>query len=192
VRALVLLLAFGLVACPSTRTSGDDDDTTGEPADWDSSGLPVADDPAREPLSGSVNFVLDGDTFDLEFSHGAGSDRVRVLAINTPETNADDPWGPECWAEEAKDRAQELLAPGTDVWLTFDGEVEDNYGRLLAYVYFGRAPTDIGFEDSFNYAMVREGHAYTYFFDNNRSFEDTLRSAEQQAMADDLGVWNCN
>ncbi len=185
------LLALALVGCPSERTSeGDDDDATEE--DWDGSALPEADDPVRSPLNGTINYVIDGDTFDIEFAHGSGSDRVRVLAINTPETNADDPWGPDCWAMEAKARAEELLPEGTPVWLTFDGEIEDNYGRLLAYVYFGRAPTEVSFQDSFNFTMVREGHAWTYFFDNNRSFEDILRAGEQQAAAEDLGVWDCD
>ncbi len=187
----LLILAVGLAACPSVRgdddDSSDDDDATIE---WDSSGLPEADSPVRDPLAGTINFVIDGDTFDVDL-RDAGSDRVRVLAINTPEMNSDDPWGPDCWAEEAKDRAQALLPADTDVWLTFDGEVEDDFGRLLAYVWIGRAP-QATFEDSFNWTMVREGHAWTFFFDNNRSFETELRQAEQQAAAEDLGVWDCN
>ena len=191
---LTLLLTVSLAGCTTPRTSNDDDadDDDATVDDWDSSALPVADDPVRSPLNGSVNFVIDGDTFDIEFAHGGGSDRVRVLAINTPETNSDDPWGPDCWAMEAKDRAEELLPDGADVWLTFDGEEQDTYGRLLAYVFLGRAPTDVSFQDSFNYQMVREGHAWTYFFDNNRSFEDILRAGEQQAAGEDLGVWSCD
>jgi endonuclease YncB( thermonuclease family) len=116
---------------------------------------------------------------------------VRVLAIDSTELNSDEPWGPDCWALEAKARAEELLPEGTDVWLTFDGEVEDVYRRLLAYVWVGRAPHDVAFEDSFNWTMVREGQAYTFFFDNNRTWEDTLRSAEQDARNEGLGVWSC-
>ena len=185
---LLLALAAGLIGCPAEGPSDDDDVVE----DWDSSALPETPDPARSPLNGTVNYVIDGDTFDIEFAHGGGSGRVRVLAIDTPEMNADEPWGPDCWAPEAKARAQELLPAGTDLWLTFDGRVEDDYGRLLAYVFVGRAPSDVSFEDSFNYEMVREGHARTFFFDNNRTFEDVLRAAEQQAASEDLGVWSCN
>ncbi len=188
-RFLLALLAAGLIGCPTEAPAEDDDDSVQE---WDATGLPEGSDPARAPLNGTVNFVIDGDTFDIEFAHGGGSGRVRVLAINTPEMNSDEPWGPDCWAQEATDRAGELLAEGTDVWLTFDGEVEDTYGRLLSYVFVGRAPGEVPFEDSFNWAMVREGHARTFFFDNNRTFEDTLRSAEQLAAGEDLGVWRCN
>ena len=187
-----MLLSLALLGCPSTPRGDDDtDDDDTAPVEWDASALPEADDPVRSPLNGSVNYVLDGDTFDIEFAHGGGSDRVRVLAINSPETHASEPQGPDCWALEAQERAEELLPEGTEVWLTFDGEEQDTYGRLLAYVFLGRAPRDVSFQDSFNYTMVREGMAWTYFFDNNRSFEDILRAGEQQAAGEDLGVWNC-
>lgn len=186
-----LLITLLLAGCLPNYSDDDDDATDDLPPDWDNSAIPEADEPARSPLAGTVNFVIDGDTFDITFTTG-GTDRVRVLAIDTPELNHDEPWPAECWAEEAKDAAQDLLPGDTPVWLTFDGEEQDDFGRLLAYVWIGYAPADVSFQDSFNYQMVRNGHANTFFFDNNRSFEDILRAGEQQAASEDLGVWSCD
>ncbi len=184
-----ILLSALLVGC-SPHPGVDDDDDVSDDDDastFDPSGLPAGPTPAHAPITGIVDYVNDGDTFHLDTDFG---DSIRVLAINTPEMNFDDPWGPDCWAAEATARAEQLLE-GERVWLTFDGEYADQFGRLLAYVYAGEAPEGATFEDSFNYQMIEEGHAKTFFFDNNRTFEQTLRQAENAARDQDLGVWSC-
>jgi len=190
-RLLPLLPCLLLVACPTSAV--DDDDTAPiddvDAASYDPSELASGADPASPPRWGEVMRVIDGDTFELVI--GGFAERVRVLSINTPEMNHGDPWGPACWAEEATDRAEELLPDGQVVWLTFDGQYTDDFGRLLAYVFVGDSPVETSIEGSFNHLMLREGHGWTLFFDNNRTFEQELLAAEEEAWQQDLGVWSC-
>ena len=79
----------------------------------------------------TVERVVDGDTFVISPELN-GSDRVRPLGIDTPET-----WKTvECYGPEATAYAAELLPIGSTVTLTYDSiqPVTDNYGRTLAYV----------------------------------------------------------
>ena len=185
-----LLLSLLLFGC-GPRTGADDDDAATDDDDastFDPSGLPAGGNPAHEPITGLVEYVNDGDTFHVDTD---GGESIRVLAINTPEMNYGDDWGPDCWAPQATARAEFLLPEGERVWLTFDGEYADDFDRLLAYVFIGEAPEGATIEDSFNYLMIAEGHAWTFFFDNNRTYEQPLRQAENAARAADLGVWSC-
>jgi micrococcal nuclease len=188
-RWLPLLLL--LVACWPDPTVDDDETPTDDDdaASYDPSDLASGEAPAAQPMYGEVDYVIDGDTFEVVI--GGFGERVRVLSINTPEMNHGETWGPDCWAEEATERAEELLPEGETVWLTFDGEYSDGFGRLLAYVFVGDSPTETSIEGSFNYLMVREGHGWTFFFDNNRTFEEPLLAAEAQAQGQGLGLWSC-
>jgi micrococcal nuclease len=67
------------------------------------------------------------------------------------------------------------------VYLAFDWDLRDRYGRLLAYIY-----TAAG--DCFNAALIREGygHAYTrYPF----QFMEEFRTLEQNARNAKRGLW---
>ncbi len=85
-----------------------------------------------EPGSARVTRVIDGDTIEVKL--GGGTEQVRLLAIDTPETHH--PTKPvQCYGKEASAHTTELLPAGTDVRLERDEEERDDYGRLLAYVY---------------------------------------------------------
>jgi endonuclease YncB( thermonuclease family) len=183
---LVTVLACGPVGDDDDDASNDDD-----ASDYDPSILPQGSDPARTPINATVDSIIDGDTMEIT-RPGSPNERVRFLAIDTPELNTTEPWGPECWADDARDRTRELLPSGTPVWLTFDGEIRDDFGRLLSYIFVGAAPDPEGFEQSINWQLVREGHARTFFFPNNQTFRDTLEAAERAAQDEDLGLWSCN
>ena len=198
-RLLLLISLLGLallVACPDPRRTrggggddddasddddaGDDDDAVDDDDTFDGEDLPQGWDPPHAPARGTVVSVYDGDTATLDLDD-FGQQTVRFLNINAPELN-----GNECWSEEARDRTRQLLPEGTVVWLTWDGELEDPYDRLLCHVFKGNHPTE---DDWINLQLVEEGHAEAYIFEANDTFEDEFLEAEWDAYSDDLGMW---
>jgi endonuclease YncB( thermonuclease family)/biotin carboxyl carrier protein len=78
-----------------------------------------------------VTRVIDGDTIVVRLP--AGSERVRLIGIDTPETvHPNRP--PEPFGAEASAFMKHLLE-GREVWLELDVRQRDRFGRLLAYVY---------------------------------------------------------
>jgi endonuclease YncB( thermonuclease family) len=82
----------------------------------------------------TVNYVVDGDTFDADFDLGWGMwkrsargnrNRVRPLGIDAPERFS--PEGPA-----SKELLSALLPPGTQVWV--ESHELDSFGRTLASV----------------------------------------------------------
>jgi micrococcal nuclease len=74
----------------------------------------------------SVYSVYDGDTITLR---GKDNAKVRLLAMDTPEVQDHEPY-----ALEARDFVAKLLLK-KDVYLVFEGQEKDRYGRYLAYIY---------------------------------------------------------
>ncbi len=184
----VLLLSACGGPTPDDDDVAADDDDAGDA--WDPADLPMGDDAVREPLRVWVDYVVDGDTAQVITPDGLG-ERVRFLAVDTPELNSGEPYPAECWAYEAREFAQDLLPADQVLWLTFDGEERDAFGRLLAYLFLGDEPI-AEFERSVNHQLVRGGHASTLFFPNNQTFREQLEYAEYLAWSEDLGMWGCD
>lgn len=99
--------------------------------------------------------VIDGDTVKIDYNGKATN--VQLIGVDTPETVH--PSKPvEAYGKEASNFTKNLLL-GESVYLRFDAERTDTYGRLLAYLY--RAPDGL----FVNLEVVRQGygHAYTRF-----------------------------
>ena len=96
--------------------------------------------------------VIDGDTVEIDYE-GAVTD-VRLIGVDTPETVH--PRKPvEPYGEEATTFVTNLLL-GESVYLRFDVDRTDMYGRLLAYLY--RAPDGL----FVNLEIVRQGYGHVY------------------------------
>lgn len=108
-----------------------------------------------EDTAYSVVRVIDGDTIEIDYQ-GEITD-VRLIGVDTPETVH--PGKPvELYGKEAAMFLKNLLL-GESVYLRFDEDSRDRYGRMLAYLY--RAPDGL----FVNLEIVRQGygHAYTQF-----------------------------
>ncbi|MDR2741105.1 MAG: thermonuclease family protein [Treponema sp.] len=130
---------------------------------------------------------VDGDTVRVRIaSNGAAIpaelgviETIRLIGVDTPETVH--PNRPvERFGKEASDftRAQIL---NRQVYLAFDWDLRDHYGRLLAYIYLGNG-------ECFNALLIREGYAYAY----TRfafQFMDEFRVLEQEARGEKRGLW---
>ena len=139
---------------------------------------------ASENLSGgydttvTVSRVVDGDT--IEVSPAVDRiDEVRLIGVDTPETK-DPSEGIEPYGPEASAFAADELA-GQSVDLEFDIEREDQYDRLLAYVYVGR--------EMFNEVLLEEGYAQAYPYEPNTRYEGRFAAAQEEARAAGLGIW---
>ena len=115
-----------------------------------------------------VTEVIDGDTFKT----GRGN-TVRLSGINAPEIH--DPGG---------DIAKHMLAHmvmGENVRLERDITDQDDYGRLLRYVFVG---------DVFvNAEMVRMGYAELRFYSPDTHYLDDMRELEKIAIRNRQGLW---
>jgi micrococcal nuclease len=86
-----------------------------------------------------------------------------------------EPCGPE-----ASSFATDKLA-GQSVDLEFGVEKEDQYGRLLAYVYVDG--------EMFNEVLLEEGYAQAYPYEPNTRYEGRFAAAQEEARSAGLGIW---
>jgi endonuclease YncB( thermonuclease family) len=139
-------------------------------------------DPARM-LRAVVVRHIDGDTVYVSMPnpppHLANYESVRLIGVDTPETvHPNKPV--QRFGREASEFTRRRLLHKT-VYLAFDWNLRDAYGRLLAYLYLPGGSCH-------NADLIREGygHAYTrYPFQFLEEFRRLERSARQQGR----GLW---
>ena len=126
---------------------------------------------------------IDGDTVRVRIESPPPPLRVvetiRFIGVDTPETVA--PNRPvEHFGLEASEFTRSHLF-GKNVFLAFDWDLRDRYGRLLAYIY-----TEEG--RCFNAMLIQEGygHAYLRF---PFQFMEEFRGLEQEARRGQRGLW---
>jgi micrococcal nuclease len=131
---------------------------------------------------------VDGDTVRVRIERpppGLGVvETIRLLGVDTPETAH--PRRPvERFGKAASDFTKARLL-NKKVYLAFDWDLRDRYGRLLAYIY--AADTDGTAPACFNAVLIREGyaHAYTRFA---FQFAGEFRALEQEARRKKRGLW---
>ncbi|MDR1024880.1 MAG: thermonuclease family protein [Treponema sp.] len=126
---------------------------------------------------------VDGDTVRVQIDNPPPGLReretIRMIGVDTPET-VHPRREVEFFGKEASDFTRQRLL-GNPVFLAFDWDRRDRYGRLLAYIY---SPNG----DCHNAALIREGyaHAYTSF---SFQFLDEFRALEQEARRAGRGLW---
>jgi micrococcal nuclease len=118
----------------------------------------------------TVDRIIDGDTFTCE-----GGSRVRLLLVDADEV------GRSVYADSATMLVERLMPVGSRVHLTFDVDLHDRYGRVLAYVYADNVLV--------NQALARRGFARVAVYPPNVGLIDVIRAAADSARAEGLGVW---
>lgn len=118
--------------------------------------------------------VVDGDTIEVE-KYG----KVRYIGIDTPETvkpsTPVQPFGPEASAENKK------LVAGKTVFLEFDVQTKDKYGRTLAYVWAGNTFV--------NAYLVEAGLARVATFPPNVKYVELFARLQKEAREAGRGMW---
>lgn len=146
-------------------------------------GLKEAETPSSDV---EVARVVDGDTLVVRV--GTGTEKVRLIGVDTPES-VDPRRAVQCFGREAAEHARRLMA-GKRVRLEADSSAgdRDSFGRLLRYVYL---------EDGtlVNEALIRDGYAHEYTYRKAYSLQLRFKEAEREAKANERGLWNpatCN
>jgi micrococcal nuclease len=130
---------------------------------------PISDGPR---VACQVTTVHDGDTFRCR-----GDVRVRLLLIDAPEI--DQPLGPA-----ARDALRAMVPPGATVWLEFDVQRRDRYGRTLAYVWTAERGGRL-----VNFDMAEAGWVAAVVFPPNVRRVEEIRAAVQRARQSRRGMW---
>jgi len=120
--------------------------------------------------------VTDGDTVVLE-----GGSRVRYLGIDAPEVAHEGKPGDPLGDEAA--RCNRKLVSGRWVRLEFERQRQDDYGRLLGYVFLDDGTL-------VNRELVRQGLAYLCPKQRPLRYWDRLLEAQRQAMKEQRGLWS--
>lgn len=124
--------------------------------------------------------VVDGDTIVLPID---GADvKVRLLGINAPESvHADESKN----TEEGRIASAYLkdLLEGKEVFVEYDVEALDQYGRILAYVYLDDETTMV------NADLIQKGYAKVVRIEPNIKYYEKLKELEEEAKALGLGIW---
>ncbi len=117
--------------------------------------------------------VIDGDTIELD-----NGERVRYIGIDTPEFRANQE--PDPYAQEAYE-ANYNLVDGKEVYLEFDVQERDRYGRILAYTYV---------DDLFvNAWLIENGYAQIMTIPPNVAYKDLLLELQTKTREENRGIW---
>jgi micrococcal nuclease len=151
-------------------------------------------------LNGTIEKVSDGDTLRITAAERLW--KVRVLGLDTEESNANPHKPVTKWGKAASVYTKSILPVGTPVTIEFPGtepplvddEINrrylDNFERPLAFVHLSE-PVD-GITD-FSELMIRKGYS-PYFVKYGRAtfsgHDKRYALAERHAQVDDIGVWN--
>jgi len=122
-----------------------------------------------------VKWVIDGDT--VVISNGQ---RVRYIGIDAPELAHDDQEAEPCGAEAKQFNAS--LVNRKRVRLEFDKERNDQYERLLAYVFL-KDGTFVNAE------ILSNGYAYLLYHRPNIKHNAVMLQSQRAAMSAKKGIW---
>ena len=129
-----------------------------------------------------VTRIVDGDTFVIK-KDGAEV-KVRLIGVDTPESVAPESSGKENTREGEK-AAQYLksLINDKNVYLEYDLDTYDQYGRLLAYVYKSDQETMV------QRVLLSEGMAMVVTYQPNVKYADEFVRLQREAREAGKGFW---
>lgn len=146
--------------------------------------------------SGNQDFIqavivraVDGDTAVVRID--GQEKRVRFLGVDTPETvHPNKPV--QFYGKEASSFTKESLN-GRRVWLEYDSNPQDRYGRHLAYIWLNNPKTineSTIRESMFNAKLLLGGYAKVMIIRPNKRYESEFRKFQDEARNKKLGVWS--
>lgn len=143
----------------------------------------------------TITQVIDGDTVEAQFPNGE-TDTLRLLGVDTPESSFGDISPDEYegipetvagrdhlynWGQLATQFATDTLEGQTvRIEVDTDADRRGSFGRLLVYIYLDG--------ENFNKRLLTDGYARMY--DSSFSLRSEFSSAEQNAQAGDVGLWD--
>lgn len=127
--------------------------------------------------------VVDGDTIIVRYQ--VDKIRVRLIGINTPKSVAPDDYleqtGEENTQEgvDASNFLKSFMEEKTNVFLEFDADLEDDYGRALAYVWLSGDGDDI-LTDMLNAILLKEQYTEVMTIKPNTRYVTEFEKIQSQ------------
>lgn len=134
-----------------------------------------------------LDYVVDGDTLIVIDKNGL-SYKVRLIGIDTAESVHQDESRNNEYGDMASAHTKDLLSSTTTLYLEYDEEVTDQYGRTLAYVWTNLNTDDCN--NMLNYVIIRDGYAYHKEFKPNVKYSDLFNSTCKHAQKIKAGLWS--
>jgi micrococcal nuclease len=125
--------------------------------------------------------IVDGDTIVVD--RGRGSEKVRYIGMDTPETVK--PGSPVEWMGPEASAANRALVEGRTVVLEKDVSETDRYGRLLRHVWLREKSAWL----LVDLELVREGYARVSTYPPDVKYVDLYLAAQVDAREHDRGLW---
>lgn len=126
-----------------------------------------------------VTRVVDGDTIVVAIA--GEENKVRLIGIDTPESVHPDETRNIPYGKISSEFTRDALE-GQLVYLEYDVEPNDQYGRILAYVWLDGV--------MFNKTLLTEGHAVLATYPPNVRYVDEFTELQTQSRNDGKGLWS--
>lgn len=152
--------------------------------------------PAKEELLGPYlcDYVYDGDTISVSSSDESvffpSDTRFRLVGCDTPESVAREEYLEKTGKQNSEEghSASEFtksLVEGKQIYIEYDVEHEDRYGRQLAYVWID---TDEGLV-MLQELLLTAGYAQVFTLAPNVKYADYFADLQHQAAEEGQGFW---
>lgn len=143
----------------------------------------------QEYIRADVVYIVDGDTIFVKTTERPDGFKVRYIGIDTPESvHPDDEKNTE-EGKIASEKNKEIIENvGSTVYLEYDVQQSDKYGRDLCYVYI---------KEGSEYQMVQEillaeGMCQTMTIQPNSKYAERFLKIQETAREAGKGFWDNN
>lgn len=135
--------------------------------------------------------VTDGDTIWAEV--GDSKKKVRLIGIDAPEMNYSSSGPDAMWGQQAMEFVRGKLSAGQKIYLQYDISGEDDYGRLLCYVWLEK-PSDSDNDEEvrnkmLNAVILLNGYADAAEYEPDTKYSKLLEQYEAEAKDGKVGLW---
>ncbi|MBR5356655.1 MAG: thermonuclease family protein [Lachnospiraceae bacterium] len=148
-------------------------------------------------------YTIDGDTIQV-LTDNSEFITVRLIGINTPESvakeeylekkgtvNSDYGKMASNWVNDYIEKT--IITNHSDLWLQYDKETKDQYGRTLAYVWISDE-VDVEYESDvldymLNAQIVKYGYAEDVVYEPNHKYAHIFKKLREEAEQSKIGLW---
>lgn len=156
--------------------------------------LNISDSYNQESKLDKVKFVrtVDGDTIIVIDENGEDK-RVRMIGIDTPESVAAEEERNNEYGVMASDYTKKLLEDSDTLYLEYDIDADDQYDRILAYVWLDNVDDTFNEENiensMVNAIIVKNGYGVAKRYEPTVSHDDSLQALMKKAIDNQTGLW---
>lgn len=138
-------------------------------------------DAAKKSKAYKVVRIVDGDTIVVK--KNGKKIKVRFIGVDCPESVHPDSDKNVEYGKIASKYTKKKLK-GKKVKLEYDKDKKDQYGRTLAYVYYGK-----NYKTMINKSLIKAGHAKAKYYSPNKRYKKTFEKLQKTAKANKKGLW---